>query len=323
MIVDAARYVDGHRCPDVKPTLESVGASASQGGFAWIGLRVPSRDELAHAFTALGWDLSHVDAVLMPHTRPVLAIEPDFVQLVLRTACYSDPEELVAFGEVSVLLDEHGLIAIRHGQASALTNLRHELESQPERLVLGPTRVFVEIVQQVVNDYGPALDGFEHDVLEAEQEVFGGTRSQPTKRLFSLKREVRSLIGAIDTLAEPLRRLAKTDRLKFPESVRQDLLETIDELNRIIERTKSLSELIDSAIEANLTQVSLQQNEDMRKISAWAAMAAGPTLIAGVYGMNFDNLPELHWKYGYFLVLGIMAAAVGWLYRSFRRSGWL
>jgi magnesium transporter len=226
-------------------------------------------------------------------------------------------------GELSVLFTARFVVTVRYGQASPLDGVRHELEADPEQLRLGVAAVLAAIVRRVVDDYRPALDGFERDVLEVERDVFAETRRRPVERLYHLKRQVLELLVVIDALYDPLARVARTSPLVQIPDVQNELQLAIDQLARVVTRTRTLSDLITTAIDANLTQVSLQQNEDMRRISAWVAIAAVPTAIAGIYGMNFKELPELEWDYGYPAVLLLMAVVCGLLYRAFRRSGWL
>jgi magnesium transporter len=183
--------------------------------------------------------------------------------------------------------------------------------------------VLASIVGLVIADYNPAIDGFEKDAVEVERDVFSETRSQPVRRLYALKRQVRDLLVAIDSFQDPLNRLIRQLGPRLSESVVADLHEAADQLDRTVTRSQSLSNLLDAALTASLAQVSVQQNEDMRKISAWVAIAAVPTMVAGIYGMNFESFPELHWRFGYPSVLGAMALIVALMYRGFRKSGWL
>ncbi len=201
--------------------------------------------------------------------------------------------------------------------------MRAELESEPERLRHGPIGVLAAVVARIIDDYRPALDGFEKDVLEVERDVFDLTQFQPVRRLYALKRELRMLLHAIESLEEPLDRLIRKVAASAHHSVIEDLNEARDQLARTVSRARSLSELLDAALTASLAQTSIQQNADMRKISAWVAMAAVPTLIAGIYGMNFEHMPELDAAVGYPLVLAAMGVIVLALYRAFKRNGWL
>jgi len=292
-------------------------------GFVWLGLRVPDEQELQRACAAL--DMHGVDpkAVLAPHARPVLVVENGTVQLVLRTVAYDDKSEVVALGEMTLLIGERGVISVRHGPASELAPVRAALEADPDRLQLGPAAVVAAVIGQVIDDYGPALDGFENDVIEVEGDVFSETGRQPVRRLYKLKREVRRMMVAIEALQDPLARMIRLRGQNFPPQVLDDLVESADQLGRAVTRANSLSGLLDSALTASLTQTSVQQNDDMRKISAWVAMAAVPTMVAGIYGMNFRHMPELEWKFGYPLVVGLTAIAVALLHRQFKKSGWL
>jgi magnesium transporter len=212
---------------------------------------------------------------------------------------------------------------VRHGQASPLSQLRAQLEAEPTRLREGPAAVATAIVGRVIDDYGPALDGFENDAVEAERDVFSETRHQPVKRLYQLKREVRELLVAVDALQDPLNRLIRVIGHQLPPDVLADLNEAADQLDRTVTRIMSLSGLLDAALTASLAQISVQQNEDMRKISAWVAIAAVPTMVAGIYGMNFEHMPELGHPASYPIVIGGMVLVAVLMYRAFRKSGWL
>ena len=284
---------------------------------------MPDAQEMTQVANTFGLDDLDCDAAVAPHDRPVVTDTGDATWLVLRTAEYNDKLETVMLGELSVLYTERFIVTVRYGQASPLDGVRRELECEPEELSLGVGAVLSAIVLRVVDDYRPALDGFERDVLEVEHDVFADTRSRPVKRLYHLKRQVLELLVVTDALHDPLTRIARTGRSPQTPEIQGQLQLAIDQLSRVVTRTGTLSDLITTAIDANLTQVSLQQNEDMRKISAWVAIAAVPTMIAGIYGMNFQELPELEWDYGYPAVLLFMGVVCSLLYRAFRRSGWL
>ncbi len=337
MIIDCAAYVDGTRIDidpdpaslcrwesDLLPELtDGSGPLVSDHDFVWLGLRIPDERELRDACTALRLDEVSPGEILTPHERPVLSVDGPTVQLVLRTARYDDHAETVALGEMTLLVAPRSIVSIRHGQASQLAPVRAALERDRDRLRLGPMAVLTAVIGQVISDYGPALDGFENDVIEAELDVFTEIHRQPVERLYRLKREVRRTLVAFDALQDPLNRLIRALGKTIPEELRADLNEAADQLDRAVTRANSLSGLLDAALTASLTQITVQQNNDMRKISAWVAMAAVPTMIAGIYGMNFDSMPELQARFGYPLVLVVMAVAVLLLYRFFKRSGWL
>jgi len=324
VIVDRALYIDGVRTELTGHDVVPAGPPpASANWFVWLGLRMPNEEELAAACTALELDEVEADEVLKPHVRPVLTVEGPTLQLVLRTARYVDRSESIVLGEMTLLVGKHSVVSIRHGQASPLAQVRSQLERDPQRLRLGPSVVLAAVIERVIDDYGPALDGFETDVVQVEQEVFSDDQRQPVQRLYRLKRELRRLLVAIDSLQDPLIRLIRMLRSELHPDVLADLNEAADQLDRAVTRANSLSGLLDAALTASLTQITVRQNDDMRKISAWVAMAAVPTLVAGIYGMNFDTMPELSWDLGYPFVLAAMLVVELFLYRRFKASGWL
>ncbi|MCC6438965.1 MAG: magnesium and cobalt transport protein CorA [Acidimicrobiales bacterium] len=317
MIVDCAAYVAGHRA--ASPSGSELRRWADDpDALVWLGLRMPSEHELGWVCAALDLDLD-ADEARAPHDRPVLTRLEHAWWLVLRTARYEDSSERLRLGELSVLFGAHFVVTIRYGHATPLDGLRRELEADQERLADGAHAVLTAIIEQVVEDYDRALDGFEGDVLEAEQDVFDVGRRPPVRRLYFLKRQRLQLLVVTEGLQEPLRRIAR----RLEPAAADDMASCLDRLDRVGRRTRTLSDLVTTAIDVNFTQVSLQQNEDMRRISAWVAIAAVPTMMAGIYGMNFDHMPELHWSYGYPLALIAMATICFALHRVFRRSGWL
>jgi magnesium transporter len=324
VIVDCALYEDGTRL-DYEPTFETLHRLAEHPrAFAWLGLNMPTTDELTAACDALGIEADvDVDEVLSPHRQPVLSVDGPVLHVVLRTARYVDREEKISLGELTVLRSRRAVVSIRYGHASPLSHLRATIEADPDRLRHGPTGILVDIVEQVVADYSPALNGFERDVIEVETDVFSDGGPQPVRRLYRLKREVRAFQGPVEALAEPMSRLSRHLRRTESPDVLEDLNETIDQVDRVITRARSLSNLLDAALTASLAQTGIQQNEDMRKISAWVAMAAVPTLIAGIYGMNFDEMPELHSSAGYPIAMGAMVLIVAIMYRLFKHNDWL
>ena len=323
MLVDCAVYQEGRRLATEGDDHVLDMLATHPDSFAWIGLRMPDHNELSAwcARAAIG-DVD-VESILAPHSRPVLSVADDNVLVVARTARYVDSQERAWLGEMTLLANDRAIVSVRHGQATPLSELRSELERDGERLCHGPLGVLAEIVARVIADYRPALDGFENDVLEVERQVFAVTRSQPIRRLYALKRELRALLHGIESLDEPLDRLVRHVSASGDRHVVERLSEAADQLARTVSRARSLSDLLDAAFTASLAQTGIQQNEDMRKISAWVAMASVPTLVAGIYGMNFDHIPELHTRWGYPAVVAAMTTVVISMYRAFRRNEWL
>lgn len=345
MIVDAAVYVDGRRAgardeagepvpaPAASPAPSAMAddreepfplaSSLPPNGFIWIGLRVPDEAQLARAAAACAIDLD-CHETLQIHDRPVLSIDDEHLVLVLRTTIHNQRASETAFGELTVAMGAHAVLTVRHGLASPLKEVRQELERDPELLGDGPPVVVASIVEQVVRDYGPAVDKLERIALDVERSVFQDSRRRPTQELYRLKREVRDVGIAIESLRDPLDRLRRHFISRVGVRAAVEITEqALEHLDRVVTRMASLSNLLDAALGADATQVSLQQNEDMRRISAWVAIAAVPTMIAGIFGMNFEHMPELGWSLGYPLALAVMVGVSFSLWRAFRRSGWL
>jgi magnesium transporter len=245
------------------------------------------------------------------------------VFIVLKTARYVDPTEVIKLGEILVFLGEDYIITVRHGEASELGDVRRTLEAQPELLRHGPGAVLHAIVDRVVDDYAPAIEGLGQDIDQVEDEVFSGTRSNPAERIYKLKREVLEFSHAVGPLVDPVDRLARGKYAVIHPEVRTYFRDVNDHLLRAHDQLESYRDLLTSVLEANLAQVTVRQNQDVRKISAIVAILAVPTAIAGIYGMNFEDMPELRWSFGYPLVLAVMAAICLALYRYFKKVGWL
>jgi magnesium transporter len=245
------------------------------------------------------------------------------VFLVLKTARYVDPTEVIELGEVLVFLGEDFLITVRHGEASSLTPVRERLDAQPKRLKHGPSSALHAILDQIVDDYQPAIEGLDTDIDEVEEQLFSGERVNPAERIYRLQREVLSFRKATAPLVEPLDKLARGHYMQIHPEVRDYFRDVNDHLIRVREQLDAMHDLLSSSLQANLAQVAVRQNEDMRKISAWVAIAAIPTAVAGIYGMNFEHMPELRWEYGYPAVIAFMALVCSFLFVRFKRAGWL
>jgi magnesium transporter len=323
VIVDCAIYEEGRR-RDGKVDLHHAYHECRKGGkFAWIGMYEPTEDEFDSLRREFDLHPLAVEDAIHAHQRPKLEVYDEMVFIVLKTARYVDSEEVVQFGEILIFLGEDYILTVRHGEASALAQVREALESDPELLKHGPGAVLHAIVDRVVDDYAPALEGLGVDIEEVENEVFSGRRSNPAERIYRLKREVLEFNRAAAPLVEPIDRLAKGHyELVHPE-VRAYFRDVNDHLIRVHEQLDSYRDLLTSVLQANLAQITVRQNDDVRRISAIVAIVAVPTMIAGIYGMNFEHMPELGWSFGYPLVLAVMLMLCAVLYRFFRRAGWL
>ena len=331
-LIDCGVYVDGirrtGRCePSVIDEVRLTG-----DGFVWLGLHDPDETELAEL--AQRYDLHPLaveDALYAEHQRPKLDRYEDTLFAVLKTVRYVHPEspaadvEVVETGEISVFVGRDFVITVRRGEPRGLKGLRRSMELDPERLALGPSAVLHAIMDRIVDDYLGVANSMQLDVDAVESAVFGGPgRSRrDAERIYVLKREVLELRRSVAPLQAPLRTLSERPvRLVHPE-IREYFRDVEDHLARVTEQIGSFDELLTTIIQANLAQVTVEQNEDMRRISAWVAILAIPTAVAGIYGMNFRDMPELAWRYGYpatLLVIGLICSV---LYRGFRRNGWL
>jgi magnesium transporter len=322
MIVDCAVYEGGVRQGEALPILGSREAASRCGGFVWLGLYDPTEDEFANATAEFDFHEMAVEDALVAHQRPKLDVYDDSLLIVLRTARYLDDVEEVEFGEILVLLGTTFIVVVRHGAAAPLTAVRKRLENDATLLALGPSAVLYGILDAVVDGYLPVVEGLDKDIRELEKEVFSD-KENPAQRIYFLKREVLEFQQAVASLLDPLDRLARGHHGYINDDLREYLRDVHDHLLRIAGEVASFRELLTSILDANLAQVAVRQNEDMRRISAWVAVAAVPTLIAGVFGMNFDSIPWSDEGWGFFAVSVVMVAIAVTLYRLFRRSGWL
>jgi magnesium transporter len=241
--------------------------------------------------------------------------------VVVKTARYVDPKEVIELGELSIFIAPNFVITVRHGKAD-LAPVRERLEQRRDLLEKGPGAVLYAILDHVVDSYIEAAHGFDQDVREVELQVFGEGQN-PTERIYKLEREVLEFQAATAPLAEALEELCSNNYAVVPAALHEYFRDVEDHLARVSTRIENFRQLLDSALEANLTQVSMRQNEDMRKISAWVAIAVVPTMIAGIYGMNFEHMPELEWRLGYPAVLVLIVSVCLFLYWRFKRAGWL
>jgi magnesium transporter len=323
VIIDCAVYSDGRREPG-ELSLEKIGAASQRpDAFVWIGLYEPSAEEFETVAREFQLHELVVEDAVVAHQRPKLEMYDDLIFVVLKSARYVDAIEAVELGEIQVFVGDGFVLHVRHGEASPLAEARRRAEERPDLLRFGPGAVAHAIVDKVVDDYGPVVTGIENDISEVEYQVFSEPAANPVERIYKLKREVLELHEATMPLVEPLDLLVRRRFALVPDDLDEYFRDVDDHLLRIIERVATARDLLTSVLEANLTRVSVRQNEDMRKISAWVAMAAVPTMVAGIYGMNFEHMPELSWTFGYPLVIGFMVCVCSFLYWRFRRSGWL
>jgi magnesium transporter len=329
-VIDCAVYVDGARLPGTWSHAEAVAeVRERRDGFVWIGLFEPDEEQIQGVAETFGLHELAVEDAVTAHQRPKLDRYEETLFMVLKTVRYIEHEspttanEIVETGEIMAFLGRNFIVTVRHGRHSELSKLRHELESEPDRLRVGPAAVLHAIADRVVDSYLAVSESFENDIDVIEAAVFAPRSPIGAEQMYLMKREILELRRAVLPLAVPLRRLAEGYTPLVPEQVRSYFRDVDDHLTTVSDRVASFDELLTTLVDATLAKISLQQNTDMRKITAWAAIIAVPTMVVGVEGMNFDYMPELHWRFGYPLVMLVIVAACLILYRIFRRNRWL
>jgi magnesium transporter len=324
MIVDCAHYRDRQRAHEGKLSLEKASECIASGqGFVWIGLKEPETDELTRVARAFDLPPLAVEDVSQAHQRPKLEEYDGEFFLVLKTAQYDDANEAVHFGEIHVFIGPRYVVSVRQGEASSLAPARERLEGEYAELIdAGPASVAWAILDQVVDDYEPVVEGIDNDISEVEQEVFAGGE-ESTERIYFLKREVIEFHRAVAPLLTPLEALERGAFPQIDDRLRGFFRDVADHARRVDENVMSERELLTSILEANLALVSVHQNEVVQAVSAWAAIFGVVAVMTGVWGMNFDHMPELHWEFGYPAALVSMVLVVFLLHRFFKRLGWL
>ena len=339
MIADCAVYRAGERRPGSLRLERAAAASQQADSFVWLALHEPTPYELTTTRAHFGLDALAVADTPKQHKRPAMQIHGEVLFAVLKTARYIEAQEAVRLGQLVLFVGHRFLVSIQSDDAGSgvVAAARKELEARPELLHNGPCTVMYAIVDRIVDDYVAVLAAMDADLHQIEQEVFSPEVRQPGGRIYWHTREVRDFQRATVPLVDMLLHLAAGRFPAVPTSVRVYFGGVEDRLQRVVEEVERNSALLASMLSANSSQLAtrqaelaleqtrlaLRQNEDMRKISAWVAIVAVPTLIAGIYGMNFDHMPELSSPFGYPAALGAMSAISLVLYLLFRRSGWL
>ncbi|WP_405778615.1 magnesium and cobalt transport protein CorA [Streptomyces sp. NBC_00859] len=331
-VVNCVVYRDGERQPGDCPADEALRRVRAAGsGFVWIGLHEPPQAELAAMGELFGLHRLAVDDALRPHPGPKIDTYGDVLFAVLKTVGYIEHQELtttseiVDTGELIAFTGADFVLTVRRGRYGSLGPLREALEAAPGQLAKGPAAVLHAIADHVVEEYARVADAVQDDVDAVESAVFSQqAASGDSERIYLLKRELMEFRRAVVPLCRPLEKLlAQQPTPLLTEDIRTYFRDVAGRLTRITEQTTAYDALLDSVLQAHLAQVGIEQNEDMRRISAWASIVAVPTMVCGVYGMNFEHMPEKHWEYGYPLAMALTAIACLTMYRAFRRNGWL
>ncbi|MUL66867.1 magnesium and cobalt transport protein CorA [Mycobacterium sp. CBMA 234] len=332
--VDCGVYSDGERLPGKYTHGAAVAKmrelrAAGMDTFVWIGLHEPDQHQMQAVADVFGLHELAVEDAVCAHQRPKLERYDQTLFLVLKTVSYvahesvGNAREIVETGEIMVFVGPDFVVTVRHGEHSGLAGVRHRLDESPGILKLGPYAVMHAIADHVVDSYLEVTELVESDIDAVEQNVFSSHTQTDIESIYLLKREVVELRHSVNPLNMALQRLLSDHTDLISKEIRRYIRDVNDHNSQAADRITGFDDLLSSLVQAALGKVAMEQNVDMRKISAWVAMAAVPTMIAGIYGMNFDNMPELHWHYGYFAVLTLMATVCTLLYRTFRRNHWL
>lgn len=334
-LIDNAVYVDGVRHAEPASLDLTFEALHAEHGMAWIGLYRPDEEEIASVRSEFGIHPLAIEDTVKAHQRPKIERYGDVLFTVLRPARYLDADERVEFGELHVFTGPDFVVTVRHAEAPDLAKVRRRMEASPELLRLGPQAVLYAILDEVVDDYAPVVAGLENDIDEIEGDLFAST-SAVSRRIYDLFREVMEFQRATRPLLEMLETLKSRGSQDDVELTR-NLRDVHDHVVRVVDHADSFRALLQNALTVNATVVaerqneemramtvsSLEQNEEVKRISAWAAILFAPSLVGTVYGMNFDHMPELAWQFGYPMAVGLMVAGSFSLYRVFRWKKWL
>jgi magnesium transporter len=322
-VIDAAAYSGGVRVANLG--IDEIRSALSRSDqFVWIGLYEPDRELLQQVQQQVGLHDLAIEDAYNAHQRPKLEQYEDSLFLVLRTAQMVRTPRHIEFGETHVFVGSNYVITVRHGSMRSHIGVRQRCESTPLVLAKGPGYVLYALMDFVVDQYLPIVAEIEEEVQELEDALLEDPSSaEAAQRIYRIKRDLLSLRRAVAPLAEVANRLTRFDFPHIPEATRPYFRDIYDHVLRLNETIDMQRELLTTALEAHLSLMSVAQNEHMKRITAWAAMIAVPTMIAGIYGMNFSNMPELGWTYGYYVSLAVMALASVALFVGFRRSGWL
>ena len=308
-------------CGDLSDELEAL--RRDEHGFIWIGLKDPTDAEFALVNEELKLHPLAVEDAIKGNQRPKLDVYDDTIFVVLKTLHYIDTTSDVETGEMMIFVGDRFVVTVRKGEVNPLSGVRARLENAPEHLAHGPIAVLYSVMDSIVDNYTLIDAELSEDLEVIEQQVFSGARGIDATDIYRLKREVLEVRRATMPLEIPLRRLRTEDISQMDEHARPFFGDISDHVLRVIDHVESYDRLLTDVLHAHLAQISVQQNDDMRRISAWVAIAAVPTMVAGIYGMNFKNMPELSTRWGYFVVLGFMAITALGMHRAFRKSGWL
>ena len=323
MIVDVALYQDGQRVEAGHDISDMVELACKSGGFVWLGLAEPTQAEFDMVVGELNFHPLAVEDAINANQRAKIEDYEGLTFFVLKTVFFDEEQQEITTGELLCFISGHFIVIVRHGAGHPLVTVRQDLEQKPELLKLGPFAVLHAVADRVIDGYTSIATSLEREVVRVENKVFNGKRQTYSQEIYFLKREIIEFKHAIEPLIIPINKLANDVVVSVPERLKPFFRDTSDHLIQACEAATGLDSMITSVLQADLAHIQVQQNIDVRRISAWVALASGPTMLAGIYGMNFRHMPELNTEYGYYAVIGVMASLTLFLYRKFKRAEWL
>lgn len=323
MIIDSVLYVEGKKVEAGDDYLILLKHAQEMKGFVWIGLADPTQEEFDHVAKCLQFHPLAVEDSLTALQHPKIEEYEGQHFLVAKTVFFKEALNDVYTGELIFFVGEHYVVIVRHGEGTPLKMVRHDLEVHPNRLREGPWAVVHAVLDRVIDEYTKIALQFDKAIQNLEAKVFGDSRSTYSQEIYFLKREVIEYRHAVEPLVFPVQKLALETVQNTPKNLLPFFRDLDDHLKRACDSAAGLDSLLTTVLQADLAHVQLRQNDDMRRISAWVGLAAVPTMVAGIYGMNFENMPELKWKYGYFILLGSVALFSSILFTVFKKSKWL
>ena len=320
-VVAAYLYRDGHRVRSIGID-EPVNCREAKSEFVWIGIADPTQDEMRSLANCYDLHPLAIEDAITADQLPKIDVYDDQLFVVARTARLQG--ETIEYGETAIFVGHSHIITVRHGSERAHTALREQLEKRPKLLMHGTAYLLHAVLDYIVDGYGPLVDDIEEEVLEMESRAAEGFLDrEQTNHIFTLRRELSRLQRILGPMGEVAHKLARQDLPSVDEDIRLYFSDVQDHVRRVQSRVDGLRDALNSVFQLSTLLEQQRVGTITRQLAAWAAILAVPTAIAGIYGMNFQNMPELHERYGYFVVLGIIVAICIWLYDRFRRTGWL
>ena len=322
-LINSVAYADGRRIGEVA-IADISDVLREPGRFVWVGLHEPEAEMLAEIQQEFSLHDLAVEDAAHAHQRPKLERYGNSIFVVLRTVHIDQATGGIDYGETHIFMGANYVVSVRHGGSLPYGDVRTRCEATPDLLIKGPGFVLYALMDFIVDQYFPLVDWFEDKLGELEDDIFRQTLTrETTERIYQLKRDLLEVKRAVAPLVDICNRLVRTDVTLIPDDARVYFRDVYDHTIRINEMIDTVRELLTTALEANLSLISVAQNEAMKRLAGWAAIVAVPTMIAGIYGMNFKFMPELEWPFGYPATMIVMVGACAFLYYKFKRSGWL